>query len=267
MARSTASSEHTTTSEVRSSAATTTPRPTAASWARRSIDGWPRPRPTPVTSEGQATPSRRNVSWSARAAPSRGMWRSTTARELMRVMTQRKAPGEPERVAVPRRLERRGVDTVGSQLSQVVPQQVGLAGSPGLNVEDGAEVVGGVDAVAALGDPVQPAHVPVCVEVGVAGVGVAVEHARRRPRRFDASPPGASAGVAQVRREIWAAAVVEETLERVGGEERRHLVDARGEPLNVPLLVAPRAHVEQRELGRHVPAGRHRTGVDHRPRK
>ena len=40
----------------------------------------------------QVTPSRRKVSWSVSAAARRGMWINTTARELMRVMTQRKYP-------------------------------------------------------------------------------------------------------------------------------------------------------------------------------
>ena len=40
------------------------------------------------------TPSRRNVSWSVSAAVSRGMWIRTTARELIRVMAQRKYPYE-----------------------------------------------------------------------------------------------------------------------------------------------------------------------------
>ena len=38
----------------------------------------------------QTTPSRRKVSWSVRAAARRGMWTSTTARELIRVITHRK---------------------------------------------------------------------------------------------------------------------------------------------------------------------------------
>ena len=38
----------------------------------------------------QTTPSRRNVSWSVSAAARRGMWISTTARELIRVITHRK---------------------------------------------------------------------------------------------------------------------------------------------------------------------------------
>ena len=39
-----------------------------------------------------------NVSWSVRAAPSLGMWSSTTARELIRVMVQRKYPQVNPRV-------------------------------------------------------------------------------------------------------------------------------------------------------------------------
>ena len=185
------------------------------------------------------------MSWSVRAAPSRGMWSEHHGPGAdAGDDPQEVAPGEPERVAVPRLVEGRGVDAVGAELVA----GSGGAGRPrrpaGLDVEDGAEVVGDVDRpVAALGDlPVEPAGPPLGVEVGVAGVGVAVQHAgRREPRRSGASPPGASAasrrcagrsGPRPSSRRPWSA---------LGREERRHLVDAGGEPVDVPLLVAPGA--------------------------